>query len=90
MTNEPVDTVSHKDKAISPDVPTKMDTQHVSSRSGWQIIKSILAGLFGIQSEKNREADFKQGKPSDFIIYGIIGVIALVITMIVIVKQVIT
>lgn len=58
-------------------------------RSNWQIVKSVIAGLFGIQSEINRKADFKEGKASDYIIYGIIGVVTLIALMIMLVQQVI-
>ena len=33
----------------------------------WQVIKSILAAGFGVQSNANRERDFKHGKPGQFI-----------------------
>jgi hypothetical protein len=37
--------------------------------------KSVAAAFFGVQSNKNREKDFTQGKLSHFIIVGIISVI---------------
>lgn len=52
------------------------------------ILLSALAGLFGIQSEKNRERDFQQGKPSDFIVVGILGVFFLIFGVIFLVKWV--
>lgn len=38
----------------------------------WQVIVSILASFIGVQKEKNRSRDFKQGKPIQFIIAGIL------------------
>ena len=45
-------------------------------RSGtgfWNIVQSVGAGLIGVQSSKNRERDFTQGKPLHFIVGGLIG-----------------
>lgn len=36
------------------------------------VMSSVLAAAFGVQSSKNRERDFKQGKARHFIIGGII------------------
>lgn len=38
----------------------------------FNIVKSSLAAAFGIQSQANRERDFKHGKPVHFIIAGIV------------------
>ena len=38
----------------------------------WQVTKSVLAAGFGVQSNENRERDFKHGKPGQFIIIGLI------------------
>jgi Protein of unknown function (DUF2970) len=52
-------------------------------------IKSIGAAALGVQSDKNREFDFNEGKSSHFIIGGIIGVILFVLTLVLIVSMVI-
>lgn len=54
----------------------------------FRVLQSTFAGLFGIQSEKNRLEDFKEKSPFDYIIAGIIGVIILLIIMVVVVKSV--
>ena len=36
--------------------------------------KSVAAAFFGVQSNKNRQRDFSQGKLSHFIIAGVLGV----------------
>ncbi|MEE1926025.1 DUF2970 domain-containing protein [Pseudomonas sp. 148P] len=36
----------------------------------WQLLHSILAAAFGVQSGKNRARDFTHGKPSHFIAMG--------------------
>ena len=52
-------------------------------------VKSVAAAFFGVQSNKNRERDFSQGKLSHFIIAGVIGVIAFIAVLIAIVTLVI-
>ena len=55
-----------------------------------QTIKSILSAFIGVQSNKNREQDFTQGKASHFIIGGIIGVVLFITALIVIVNVVLS
>jgi len=40
------------------------------------VMKSAIAAAFGVQSSKNRERDFKHGKPIHFIVAGILLTIA--------------
>ena len=40
--------------------------------SKWQVFSSVFAAAFGVQSSKNRERDFRQGK---FIYYAIAGAV---------------
>jgi len=51
--------------------------------------KSVACAFFGVQSNKNREKDFTQGKLSHFIIVGIISVIIFVSALVVLVNLVI-
>jgi hypothetical protein len=54
-----------------------------------QVVGSVLAAGLGVQSSKNRERDFKQGRPVVFIAAGIIftllfiGTVAFVVQMVV-------
>lgn len=42
-------------------------------RLSWlQVVTSVLAAAFGVQSSANRERDFTHGSPKTFIIAGII------------------
>jgi len=50
--------------------------------------KSVAAAFFGVQSNKNREKDFSQGKLSHFIFAGIIAVIIFITALIAIVNLV--
>ncbi|MBA3981101.1 MAG: hypothetical protein C0462_10925 [Alcanivorax sp.] len=56
----------------------------------FQVIWSVLAALFGVQSGRNRERDFRKGKASDYIIVYVILVVALVVGMIVTVNIVLS
>ena len=52
-----------------------------STRSGTtklQVAQSVAAALIGVQSSKNRERDFKTGKPLHFIVGGLIGTLAFI------------
>ena len=46
-----------------------------------QVIWSVLAALFGVQSAGNRERDFNRGKASDYIAVYVVLVVALVIAV---------
>ena len=48
------------------------DTDPSKSPNLLQVIGSVLAAFIGIQSSKNRERDFKHGKPWQFIVTGIV------------------
>lgn len=37
-----------------------------------QVIKSVLAAFFGVQSEKNRQRDFQQSSPLPYILVGLV------------------
>jgi hypothetical protein len=52
-------------------------------------VKSVAAAFFGVQSNKNRERDFSQGKLSHFIIVGILGVFIFIAVLVAIVALVI-
>ena len=51
---------------------TENDPMKDKPLSLFQMIGSVLASFFGVQSSKNRERDFKRGKASQFIMVGIL------------------
>lgn len=57
------------------------NNQSNDKRGFFSVLQSTLAGLFGIQSEKNRQADFNKGSALNFIVAGFIGLIILLISM---------
>jgi hypothetical protein len=60
----------------------------MSSSNFKETLKSVGAAFFGVQSDKNRERDFTQGKFSHFIIAGLIAVVIFIGSLITIVSLV--
>lgn len=48
-------------------------TEPEKAPSLWQVIASVAASFFGVQSSKNRERDFKHGKAAHFIVIGLVA-----------------
>jgi hypothetical protein len=42
----------------------------------WQMLHSVMAAAFGVQSGKNRARDFTHGKPSHFVFMGVLFTVA--------------
>lgn len=59
-----------------------------SSLNPFQVIGSVFAAGMGVQSSKNRERDFKQGKFSVFVIAGIVFTLVFMATLFTIVQLV--
>ena len=38
----------------------------------WQMLHSVMAAAFGVQSGKNRTRDFTHGKPAHFLLLGLL------------------
>ena len=53
-------------------------------------MSSVLAAAFGVQSSKNRERDFKQGKARHFIIGGIIFTLLFMLSVYTVVQTVLS
>jgi len=60
----------------------------MSASSFKETLKSVAAAFFGVQSDKNRQRDFTQGKFSHFIIAGLIAVVLFIGSLIAIVSLV--
>lgn len=59
-----------------------MSEQDKQPPSLWQVAHSVMAALFGVQSSKNYQRDFQYGKPSQYIILGLIAVVIFIGTII--------
>lgn len=55
-----------------------------------QVIGSVLAAAFGVQSKQNRERDFQHGKPIVFIVTGIVFTLLFIATVIGVVNAVLS
>lgn len=53
-----------------------------------EMLQSVLAAAFGVQSGKNRSRDFSRGKPSHFILLGLLFTAIFVLLLIGLVKLV--
>lgn len=40
----------------------------------WDVTKSVMAAMLGVQKSKNHERDFKYGKPWQYVFIGLIAV----------------
>lgn len=56
----------------------------------WQIISSVFAAAFGVQSNKNKERDFNQAKPTTYIIAGAIFTILFILVIVSVVSFVLS
>ncbi len=45
------------------------------------VLQSVLAAMFGVQSESKREQDFEKGDAAEYIFIGIIMVIIFILTI---------
>ncbi|MCX2973142.1 DUF2970 domain-containing protein [Halieaceae bacterium IMCC8485] len=59
------------------------------SLNPFQVISSVFAAGLGVQSSKNRERDFNQGRAGVFVAAGVIFTLGFIAVMVVIVQLVI-
>ncbi|MEZ9523337.1 DUF2970 domain-containing protein [Enterovibrio norvegicus] len=52
------------------------------------IVKSVFAAMFGVQSDKNRQRDFKQSSMVPYIVVGVVFVVLFVLGLMAIVSVV--
>ncbi|MDM8349591.1 DUF2970 domain-containing protein [Pseudomonas sp. sp1636] len=55
----------------------------------WEMLQSVLAAAIGVQSGKKRKRDFNRGKPSHFIILGVLFTLSFVLLLYTLVKLVV-
>ena len=56
----------------------------------WQVTKSVLAAMLGVQKSENYQRDFQYGKPSQYIILGLIFVTLFILILVGIVNLVLS
>ncbi|RWU08858.1 DUF2970 domain-containing protein [Pseudidiomarina gelatinasegens] len=65
-------------------------TSDQPSKPGFfDIVVSVLAALFGVQSDKNRQRDFNHGNPAIYVAVGAVFVILFVISLVLLVSWVV-
>jgi hypothetical protein len=64
------------------------DPEEEIQLSFWQLLKSTLSAFIGVQSNANRERDFRHGKLSHFIWVGLLFGLVFVLTLIGVVQLV--
>ena len=57
------------------------DTREGKSPSLLGVFGSVLASMFGVQSNRQREADFTHGKASHYIIVGLVMTVVFVLVI---------
>jgi len=65
----------------SPGTQHDSDAERRHSVPLLRVVKSIASAAFGVQSNRNREADFTQGNYRHFIIGGIVFTVIFVLTV---------
>ncbi|WP_297794160.1 DUF2970 domain-containing protein [uncultured Marinobacter sp.] len=55
-----------------------------------KIMQSIIAGAFGVQSDKRRQEDFSSHSPLPYIVAGLLFTIGFVVTLVIVVKLVLS
>ena len=56
----------------------------------WEVVKSVGASMFGVQSSAAHERDFRHGKPSQYIIVGLIATVIFIFVVVGVVKLVLS
>jgi len=65
-----------------------MDDEENKPLTFWEMLQSVLSAALGVQSGKNRARDFSRGKPSHFIMLGVLFTVFFVLTIFGVVKLV--
>lgn len=66
--------------------PDKAPPQKESPLTFWQIVGSVIAAAFGVQSRANKVRDFSRGRPIHFIVAGILFTTGFVLIVVLVVK----
>ena len=67
---------------------TEENNQQEESLALWEVFQGVFAMVIGVQSERNRERQFKYGKLHQFIIVGLFVTVVFVFHLILLVKLV--
>lgn len=62
------------------------DRQPITDPTLLDTLKSVLWGLFGVQSARNRERDFSRGKPMHYVVIGLLVTLLFILGVSLVVK----
>lgn len=65
-------------------------SEEMKPPSLWQVTKSVLAAMLGVQKSKNYQRDFQYGKPGQYIIIGLVLVTLFILILVGVVKLVLS
>ena len=77
-----------KENPAEPGKETQAENAAQHRLNPLQVVSSVLAASLGVQSSKNRERDFKQGRAGVFIAAGIIFTLLFIGTVLTVVQLV--
>lgn len=60
----------------------------MSKPSMFHVVKSVIAAAIGVQSDKNREVDFKHGSLPAYIVIGLIATLLFILAIVQVVSLV--
>ncbi len=69
--------------------PANREQIEEESLTLWQVICSVFAAGFGVQSRENKVRDFSRGRPLQFIAAGLLFTVAFLVSLIVVVNLVV-
>ena len=65
-----------------------MEQQELKAPTLWQVAKSVLWAMLGVQKSENYRRDFQYGKPWQYIVIGLIAVVLFIGIIVTIVRVV--
>ena len=78
----------NKEQPVEPAQEAQAEDASAKGLHPLQVVRSVLAASLGVQSSKNRERDFKQGRAGVFIAAGVIFTLLFVATVFTVVQLV--
>ena len=78
----------NEENQVEPENETQAENTSENRLNPLQVVRSVLAASLGVQSSKNRERDFKQGRAGVFIAAGIIFTVLFIATVLTVVQLV--